>query len=130
MHAITWDVLLLVKVATAYLVADNRAELSNFACYKIQLSTEVNTGRRHISQQSYRLLQCKHSSNSLDLTPVQEQQADPTHLPTIFDEQGSPVALSLCMASERTSICQVTSITCLEGGEGGRQTGQEGLEGG
>lgn len=64
---------------------------------------------------------------------VQEQQADPSQLPTIFDEQGSPVALSLCMASERTSICQV-SVPSLKGagGKGGRGLGvvQGGQRGG
>ena len=60
---------------------------------------------------------------------VQEQQADPTQLPTIFDEQGSPVALSLCMASERTSICQV-SVSRLKRtgrGKGGWPGGGGGL---
>ncbi len=51
---------------------------------------------------------------------VQGQQADCKLLPTIIDEQGAPVDLAVCMAEERTSLCQAcqpmllhTVVTCL-----------------
>lgn len=39
---------------------------------------------------------------------MQEPQADTKRLPTIIDEQGAPVDLAVCMAEERTSLCQAS----------------------
>ncbi|DBA92469.1 TPA: hypothetical protein ACH3X1_002702 [Trebouxia sp. C0004] len=43
---------------------------------------------------------------------IQEQQADSKLLPTIIDEQGAPVHLAVCMAEERTSLCQCLVYAC------------------
>ena len=51
-----------------------------------------------------------HSQNILC---IQGQQADSKLLPTIIDEQGAPVDLAVCMAEERTSLCQACQPTLL-----------------
>ena len=43
----------------------------------------------------------------MSLIGMQEPQAHAKLLPTILDEQGSPVDLAACMAQERTNLCQV-----------------------
>lgn len=52
-----------------------------------------------------------HSRNVLC---VQGQQADSKLLPTIIDEQGAPVDLAVCMAEERTSLCQACQLMLLQ----------------
>ncbi|KAL0044481.1 hypothetical protein WJX82_009054 [Trebouxia sp. C0006] len=43
---------------------------------------------------------------------IQGQQADSKLLPTIIHEQGAPVDLAVCMAEERTSLCQCLVYAC------------------
>lgn len=41
------------------------------------------------------------------LLVLQEKQADLSVMTTIVDEQGTDVSLAGCLATERTSLCQV-----------------------